>query len=135
MSVILQAPVPSLTTTTILPNPKFGDSEKPSHSIDVKQSMNSTLYSYVKSNDRSKLQYTFVLSRMKSLELRAFILSYYRALIRLTNHKGEVWDVYFTSNPFELGSGVGASEPGGTSVTITLELEGKLISPVASPSC
>jgi hypothetical protein len=133
--MILQAPMPTPQTTTVLPNPQFGDGETPSHTIDVKQSMNGTTYSYVKSNARSKLQYTLTLSRMKALELRAFIVAYYRAQIRLTNHLGEVWDVYFTVNPFEFNSKNKSSAPGGATIDITLEMEGVLVTPVTPPAC
>lgn len=133
--MILQAPMPNPQATTVLPNPQFGDGETPAHTIDVKQSMNGTLYSYVKSNARSKLQYTLTLSRMKALELRAFILAYYRAQIRLTNHLGEVWDVYFTVNPFEFNSKSKSSAPGGATIEITLEMEGTLVTPVTPPAC
>jgi hypothetical protein len=133
--MMIQAPVPSLQTTTLLPNPEFSDGETLSNTVDVKQSMNGTLYTYVKSNPRSKLLYTISMSRMKALELRAFIQAYYRAKVRVTNHKGEVWDVFFTSNPFEFSGEGRSSEPGNANVTITLEFEGILVTPVASPTC
>lgn len=135
MTLILQAPVPLLTTTTVLPSPEFGDGEIPKHSIDVKQSMNGTLYSYVKSNARSQLQYSLTLSRMKALELRAFILAYYRAKVRLTNHKGEVWDGYFTSNPFEFSTDSKSSQPGNASLTITIDFDGTRVSAPAPEAC
>jgi hypothetical protein len=133
--MILQGPVPGLTTTCVFPNPDFGDSESPRSTMTTQQSMNGTLYSYVKSNTRSRLQYTLTLSRMKALELRAFITSYYRATVRLTNHKGEVWDVSFTSNPFEFTSKEKSSDPGDATVTITLEFEGLLIQGVTPSTC
>jgi hypothetical protein len=135
MSLILQGPLPNPTTTLMLPSPQFSDSQALSLTIDVKQSMNGKLYSYVKSNARSKLQYSLTLSRMEALALRAFILSYYRAKVRLTNHKGEVWDVNFTSNPFEFTSKSKSSAPGGTTIEITLEFEGVLVTPVSDPEC
>lgn len=133
--ILLQAPLPSLTTTVVLPSPKDGDSQAPAQSINVKQSMNGTLYSYVKSNARSKLQYSLTLSRMKALELRAFIQAYYRAQIRLTNHEGEVWDVYLTVNPFEFSSLSRSSDPGNATVEITLQLEGTLVTPITPSTC
>ena len=137
MSLILSAPLPGLQTTCIFPSPSFGDSESPSLGIDIKQSMNGTLYTYVKANARSKLQYRLVLSRMKALELRAFVQAYYRAGIRLTNHKGEVWDVKFTINPFEFSGQGRSSDPGGSTITIDLEFEGTLVSaaPGSPSSC
>lgn len=133
--MILQAPLPLPSTTTILPSPNLGDGEAPRPTIDIKQSMNGVLYTYVKSNARSKLQYSLTLSRMKALELRAFIAAYYRAQIRLTNHKGEVWDVYFTVNPFEFSGTSRSSGPGNSVMDITLEFEGTLVTPVSNPAC
>lgn len=133
--MILQAPIPTLTTTTILPSPREGDSEAHRPSLDIKQSMNGVKYCYVKSNSRSKLQYNLTLSRMKALELEAFIKAYYRAKIRLTNHKGEVWSVNFTVNPFEFSGVSRSSDPGGSSVDVSLEFEGTILTSVSSPNC
>src|SRR5258708_1520749 len=117
MSLILRAPYPHLTTTTLLPSPEFSDSEAARQTMQASQAMDGTLYTYVKSNARSKLQYALTLSRAKALELRAFVLSYYRATVLLTNHKGETWNVKFTSNPFEF-EGVERAQgtPGGETV-------------------
>jgi hypothetical protein len=136
MSVILRAPYPLLQTTTVLPNPEFSDSESPRQTVEIKRAVNGTKYSYVKSNQRRKLQYGFQLTRMKALELRAFILAYYRATLLVTNHKGEVWQVKFTSNPFEF-SGLGRAQgtPGGEYMDVTLELEGTLVTPGPAPTC
>jgi hypothetical protein len=135
MSLILQAPYPAITTTSLFPSPIFGDGEIPKHSIDIKQSINGTLYSYVKSNARSQLQYSLTLSRMKAEELRAFIQAYYRAKVQLTNHKGEVWVGNFTSNPFEFSTDGKSSMPGGANQTITLDFEGEMLTPVTPPTC
>src|ERR1700674_5430285 len=135
MSLTLQAPLPALTTTTVLPSPNFSDNQARKHTVEMRQSMNGHLYSYVKSNARSKLQYSLTLSRMKALELRAFIQAYYRAKVRLTNHKGEVWEVYFTSNPFEFSTASKSSAPGGVTEDIVLEFEGTLVTPAINPVC
>ncbi len=125
MSLILQAPYPALTTTSVFPNPNFSDNAAQRHSVSVTEAMNGTAYSYVKSNARSKLNYTLTLSRMKALELRAFILAYYRAKLLLTNHKGETWLVHFTINPFDFtGKARAAGDPGDETQDITLEFEG-----------
>lgn len=129
--VILQAPVPAIQTTTVLPNPRLNDSEAQTHTVEApKFALDGTMYGHVKSNTRSKLQYIFQLHRLKALELRAFVSSYYRATIRLTNHKGEVWQVKLVSNPFEFET---ASR--GEFVEIVLECEGILESAPAIPPC
>ena len=125
MSVILQAPYPVIETTTTLPNPQFSDVEGRKVQVEVRRSMNNTKRTYVKSNERRALTYSFRLTRAKALELRALVTAYYRSKLLLTNHKNERWLVNFTSNPFEFtGSERAADVPGGEMVTISLNFEG-----------
>ncbi len=92
-------------TTTVLPNPRWNDSENPTVEIITKRAMQGTLYTYAKTkNERRKLSMSFDLTRQKALELRAFIRAYYQSKIRLTDHIGQVWVVNFTSNPFEFAT-------------------------------
>jgi hypothetical protein len=63
--------------------------------------MDGSRYTYVKTNPDRRLQWRFLLTREKSLELRAFFQSYYRARVRVVDHDERVWIGYFTSNPFE----------------------------------
>jgi hypothetical protein len=136
MSFLLQAPMPTLTTTSELPNPKFDDSVAGRTKVDIKYSMNGTKRSFVQSNDRGKLQFTFLLSRMKALELRAFVQAYYRAQLRITTHRGEVWHVYFAANPFEFTSDAKAGGwPGDESTSVTLVFEGTRQLSVPSGDC
>lgn len=129
MSFILQAPLPAIQTTSLLHSPLFSDSEAVRQSVGIKRAMDGTKFSYVKSNPRSKLNYSFTITRMKALELQAFIKVYYRADVRIVNHKGEVWDCNFTSNPFEsTGNGRAGGLPGNEVVDITLEFEGIKVS-------
>lgn len=124
MSLILQAPLPLLTTTTVLPSPEFNDSGARQHSMTVHRSIDGTKRTYVKSTARQKLLYTVNLTTLKAIELKAFIKAYYRAQIKLINHKDEVWFVNFTSNPFDFAV-KGRGEPGREIVQVTLELEGE----------
>ncbi len=135
--LILQAPLPGLTTTTILPNPQFNDAQAKQHNITVKRAMDGTRYTYVHTTDnRHKLTYQINMSRLKALELRAFVQAYYRSQIRLTNHKGEVWRVWLVNNPFEFETLEKAGgQPGGELVTLTIECEGFLMSAPALPNC
>jgi hypothetical protein len=102
MSLRLQAPLPAVQTTTLLPNPQQGDTQGRKHSIDIFRAIDGTKRTSVKSNGRHVLSYTFNLTRAKSLELQAFFNSYYASKIRIRNHKDEVWEGYFASNPTEL---------------------------------
>lgn len=115
-----------MQTYTYLPNPEFGDLEGSRQTVDIKRSINNTVYTYVKSKDlRKRLQLRFTLTRGKALELRAFIVSYYRSKIQLTDHLGQVWLGYITTNPNEFestGRAVGA--PGNELQNIQIEFEG-----------
>jgi len=124
-----QAPYPSLQTTTILPNPKFGDAESLRVSIVMKRTIDGTRYTYIKRRGGKKLQWTFRLTRNKSLELRAFIQSYFASTTIVTDHNDRKWIGNFTNNPFELSTDSRAAPaiapmPRGESVNITLEFEG-----------
>ena len=129
--LILQAPLPGLTTTTILPNPEFNDAQAKQHGVTIQRTMDGGRFTYVHTTDsRYKLTYQINMTRMKALELRAFVQAYYRSRIRLTNHKGEVWTVWFVNNPFEFETLRRAgSQPGGELVSLTIECEGFLAGP------
>jgi|GEM_PF-2329795 len=128
MAVRLAAPVPLISTYTFLPNPEFGDTEGFTADVVVKRSMNNTLYSYVKQKDgRKRLLMRFRLTRMKALELRAFIRAYYRTEIELLDHEGQRWLGWITTNPneFEYATAVTGGSAGGRSLaTIQIEFEG-----------
>lgn len=115
----LQAPYPGIQTTTVLPDPQLGDTQNAQQSISINRAIDGTRYSYVKKPGLKKLVYSFVLSRLKAEELKAFLAAYYRAPILLTNHKGEQWVVYFTANPFAF------AQKGREQVNIDLEMQGQ----------
>jgi hypothetical protein len=115
----LSAPYPSLQTTSVLPNPQFGDAESLCVTVTRKLSMNGKRRTYIKRHDsRRKLQWSFRLTRYKALELRAFLTSYFAAQIKVVDHNGRVWLGCFTSNPFEF------DWPDRYTQTIQLEFEG-----------
>lgn len=105
MSIKLEAPYPAIQTIIYLPNPLFNDSEAITDSIQVLRSMTGIVRTYVKTtNNRRSITFNFKLSRLKGLELREFIRSYYRSSIRLTDHLGQVWNVKLSSNPFDFST-------------------------------
>ncbi len=125
----LQAPYPKIQTSSLLPHPVFGDSESLRVALATKRAMDGTLYTYVKRKGGRKLQWTFNLTRNKSLEVRAFIQAYFASVIKVTDHTGRMWVGSFVNNPFELSTDKRAAPaispmPRGESVSITLEFEG-----------
>jgi hypothetical protein len=125
----LQAPYPLLQTTTLLPDPKFSDSEGLMASVTRKTAMDGTRYTYVKRKGRRKLKWSFWLTRNKGLELRAFIMSHFASQIKVTDHNDRVWVGNLTQNPFEFdtperGGPAIAPMPRGETQVIQLEFEG-----------
>ena len=125
-----QAPYPGLQTTSLLPNPEFGDSENLTDQIAAKRALDGTLYTYVKRKGRRKLRWTFGLSRNKGLEVRAILQSYFASKILVTDHNGRRWAGYFTNNPFEFETDRRAAPaiapmPRGERQRITIEFEGE----------
>jgi hypothetical protein len=103
--VTFEAPHPAITTTLMLPNPQFSNSEALTSSLSLKRATDGTLYTYVKTkNGRRKLLWTFTLARNRALALRAFIQSYHASKIRVTDHEGRIWVGNVTSNPVEFDS-------------------------------
>ena len=102
---LLQAPYPSLQTTTVLPNPEFSDSEMLLDTVVRKMAMDGTRYTYIKrKDDRRQLKWSFQLTRNKGLELRGFVYSYFASIIKIIDHRDRVWVGNFTNNPFEFGT-------------------------------
>lgn len=126
----ISAPYPGLQTTSLLPNPEFSDTEALTDAVITKRAVDGTLYTYVKTTGgRKKLQWTFLLTRNKGLELRAFLTAYAASKVMVVDHNDRAWVGYFTNNPFELTSVRKAGPaiqdwPRGETHTVTLEFEG-----------
>jgi hypothetical protein len=114
-----------------LPGPIFGDVIGNLNNIIIQKSMNDTTYSYVKRTKTQKLQYNFVLSRRKGLELRKFIQNNCAKLITIIDWKGETWKAYLTTNPVQLEPKErwANCDPGDSEkINVGLEFEGLRIS-------
>jgi len=126
----LAAPYPALQTMTVLPSPQFSNQESVLDTVSRKLAMDGTRYTYVRSrNGRKKLKWTFLLSRNKALELRAFLFAYFATKIKVTDHNNRVWVGNFTSNPFEFDTPNAARPaiapmPRGELQAIDIEFEG-----------
>ena len=122
----LSAPYPMIETVTLLPNPSFGDSEALRDTVQMRRAMDGTSYSYVRrTGGRRQLQHEFTLTRMKALEVIAFIRSYQASKVELIDHFGQRWVGNFTLNPAELETvRRSASSPGRELVTFRMEFEG-----------
>jgi hypothetical protein len=122
--VLLQAPFVSPESSILLPCPLFGDGENLSSTMSLRRSMNGATKTYIKTNSRRRLTYTFrILDRDKSLEFINFVKKHNSDKMKLTNWKGEVWDVNFLTNPFDFVH-TGRSAPCGNRTDINIEFEG-----------
>jgi hypothetical protein len=120
---ILQAPYPSMTATTILPNPNVGDTENLRNRIDIHRSMTGVRRVYVKDIGRNSLTFSFSILRPKALELTEFITAYNSVKWKIVTHENESWIVNLMNNPFEFTS-IARSNPGRESLNIRFDFEG-----------
>ena len=126
----MAAPYPALQTLTVVPDPQFSDQETNLNTVNRLTAMDGTRYTYVKRRTRRKLSWTFRLSRPKALEVRAFFMSYFASVVKITDHCNRVWIGNFTSNPFEFEAQSRAAPaitpmPRGETVSIDIEFEGE----------
>jgi hypothetical protein len=126
MSTFISAPSPSNKVTIALPSAQLGDTTATEQDIALQETMTGVVYTYVKSNTRRKLVLTFRLTRMKSLELQAFLRIYYRAEWKVVLYDNTVWTCKLLNFPvqFKTFSRAGG-QPGGEMVEVTLELSAK----------
>jgi hypothetical protein len=126
----LIAPIPFNETTTVLPNPLFGDSEGATSNLNVVRSINGKRRTYTKTKDRRKLIWDFRLTRNKALELFEFYKSYNANQIFVEDHNGRKWFGFIINNPVEIemarrGTPNRQNWPTGEQVQVTIEFEGK----------
>lgn len=119
MSVFLSAPWDLIQATTQLPSPQFGDPTNNQSEITVRNSMNGVIYSYVKSTDRVKRVWDFILTRDKSYELEEFMKYYSDKELRVTDWDENVYRMYVTNNPIDF-----TRVSKGNLTNVRLELEG-----------
>ena len=124
--VLLQAPFGLIQTSVILPNPLLDDNESLVSNLMLRRSMTNVPYTYVQTSKNKRLRYTFILNRMKALELEAFFDSYNGADIKMLNWKGEIWKVKLITNPVDFVQ-TRRAEPGGDGTDVNLEFEGVLL--------
>ena len=87
--------------TLYLPNPELGDTANIPDTFDTYRSVNGTRRTYVRAGTTQLLSYTFLLSRMKSEELKVFVDNNIDSFFRLQNHLDETWRVKLISNPVD----------------------------------
>lgn len=99
MSTTFRAPWPNYKVTSILPNPEFGDSRASESTIIIKRTMTGRKLTYNQPSDRYTLTLPFQLTRMKSLELEAFLNAYQSAPIFVELYDGSQWEAKVVDIP------------------------------------
>lgn len=101
MSVWFQAPWDLIQATVQLPSPQQGDLTNNQSEVNIRNSMNGTLYSYVKSTNRVKKTWDFLITRQKSLELEQFIEHYSELELRVIDWNEYVYRFFIINNPID----------------------------------
>lgn len=99
MSVWIQAPWDLVQTTTQLPSPNLGNLKNNAINVNIRNSIDGTIYSYVRTNDRKVMAWDFVLTRAKALELQMFVEAYNDIEWRVTTWEEEVYRCFLISDP------------------------------------
>lgn len=107
-----------------LPAPEFGDEEANQSELKILRFKTGGKRIYRQSSDKYKLNYEFVVNRLKAYELKQFILNQNAKTITMTNFKGEKWFCIMTNNPFIFSEIAYWEGSCGNKFTIPLEFEG-----------
>lgn len=99
MTTKIQAPYPNHKVTTELPDPDFNDSRTPESTVQIKRTMTGRVITHPKTSTRQTLTLPIIMTRMKSLELEAFIQSYQAAHWHVTLYDGSQWDAQLVGQP------------------------------------
>lgn len=99
MTTILRAPWPNSKVTSLLPSPQFNDARSTESTIIVKRTMRGKVWTYIQPSDRQTLNLPFELTRMKSLEVEAFLKSYQAAPIFIELYDGSQWEGLLIGQP------------------------------------
>lgn len=131
MTMIFEGPYPGIITGLLMPNPQLDNTEGRDISVQFRQAIDGTRYTYVKTSLRRKLTYTWEnLGRGKLVELQEFYKLYAGKHVRLTDFRGDVWDIIFEAEP-SISTDVLSKKAGAArqeSGSVTLELNGAPIS-------
>lgn len=121
MSTSFAAPYPAIKVSVIMPNATFTDGRAAEVSVDVLRSMVGDTFTYIKTSNRQQLSLHYKLTKMKALEVQAFIKIYYRADWLIALHDGTQWVGNLALNPFRGNTTERAGgQPGGELVEIDL---------------
>lgn len=108
----------------ILPLPELNDTQRNNDTINVRRSMAGTLHAYIKKVPTQTLSYSFILDYTKALELKEWVKRNFAESIKLTNFKGEIWQVKIVNDDFSMINESRYTGNARQKTTVTLEFEG-----------
>lgn len=118
MSVTIQAPYDLMQCTIVLPSPNLGDSVAPRIKTIIRNSMDGTIYSSVKTNNRLKFEWDFDVTNAKGREIMAFVEAYSTMFWRVYDWNEKCYRLMLITNPVQM------TPVGRNSINIRLEFEG-----------
>ncbi len=101
MSVYLDGPYEASQARVMLPSPHLGDDFNPEIEVAIMNSMNGTVFSTIKTSERVHLNWEFLLSRQKSIELREFVDAYLNYDLKLIDWEDRVYKVKIVNLPID----------------------------------
>jgi len=100
MSVKFSAPFPKLKVETTFPDPEFSDTRSSQARGEIKRLMtDDPSYTYGNASTKVNLQYRFLVTRQKDLELEEFLRVYHTATWKIVDHRGDVWEAQLIGAP------------------------------------
>ena len=127
----ISAPYPAIVSITELPSPQFSDSRAIDASVNYRQALDATRYTYVKSSTGRKLLYEFTnMGRGKLAELQEFFKLYTGVRVLVEDHNSLKWSAIFDIDSITFSTVGRAANSGGQRFeqgTVTLEFIGEPI--------
>lgn len=121
MTITFQAPYDLIQATIQLPSANLGDYIAPQAKTIIRNSMDGTLYSTVKTNNRIKFDWDISLTNAKARELDQFIAAYNSYYWRVYDWNENMYRAVLLTNPIQF------TPVSKNSVNVRLEFEGALI--------
>lgn len=106
LTVTLMGAIPTVYLSTgvagqiTLPPPEFGDADGNVQTTNIKRTITGGSYAFVKTSNREKFNWSFVISQLKALELRQWLVKSLSEIVYVTDHNGIKWVGRIMSNPF-----------------------------------
>jgi hypothetical protein len=113
----------SATSSVVLKNPDYGNSEQYNNNVLFHLGMDGTIYSYKKSKKQTLLLTFSAVSKAKIAEFTAFLTANVGYELGYVDTLGGIWRVRIINNPLETATTTGVGECEISSMTIQMRAE------------